>query len=816
MSERLRQLETALMNAHNAGDESAARMLAGELQKERQGTSLPGTWHRFSSVEEMRQALGIELVEEINGAKIYRTPDGRESAVTDSFGTGDPEHIRLIREGRMIAPQGEQAARQFAGLTFRSTPLGEAGTKALTYLKGLPMVGEYVDEAMGYALGPQATETARGAVAQYQAERPVESAVVGGLGTATGIGAEIATFGGLLAGRGATKTLQAGSAMMRTGGYSALEGAVSGYGRGETPGERQEQAAAGGALGGTLGMGGEAVFAIGGTAFNAAVKRYRGKSQTQIARDLGISREAAGMLSEALERTDYDAAAAAIARAGDDAMLVDATPALQELLDISLQSGGRAGEEGAERLAQRARRANQRLDDYLTAELGAPVGTAAQRREIMESSAPLRRSLYEEGAYKAVTREGLRPGQIDWESESGQKIVELLDRIPPESHAEIRKLMRLEGTPSVERLYREENQEIVMNDMPNIREIDIMRRGLRDAEQTARRNGQIEIAEGYKSIIDGLKTELGNQTPLYLEALEVAGDVINRRTAVQDGYDVLRKRTTREEVTDRFANASAGELESARRGMRIFIDDELANISRIASNPDTDVQELRKMMQLLTSRSSREKTAVVLGDAAADALNKQVDEAIVNLELSAAVARNSATAQRQALQQRGEEELAPGIVGEVLRGVAGISRQEGLPIVQSIKVISKALSDQSSAALLARRQGMYSDLARILTEGGAETGSRKQRTAVNILNRAMDNHSVLSESQAKMVTNAIRPFITRMYATMESESAAESLLAEPEGLRQTGATNPTTRGLTVSLPTQGGSGMRDGQPIQGQ
>ena len=807
MSERLRQLETALMNAHNAGDESAARMIAGALERERQN---------ISPAEMQRQRAGMRLVEEFDGTKIYRAPDGEETAVTDRFSTGDPEQIARIREGRMIAPTGEQAGRQFAGEQLRSTPLGEAGTQALTYLKGLPMVGEYVDEAMGYALGPQATETARGAVAQYQAERPVESAVVGGLGTATGIGAEVLTFGGLLAGRGATKTLQAGSAMMRTGGYSALEGAVSGYGRGETPGERQEQAVVGGALGGALGMGGEAVFAIGGSAFNAAVKRYRGKSQTQIARDLGISREAAGMLSEALERTDYDAAAAAIARAGDDAMLVDATPALQELLDISLQSGGRAGEEGAERLAQRASRANQRLDEYLTAELGAPVGTAAQQREIMQSSAPLRTSLYEEGAYKAVTREGLRPGQIDWESESGQKIVELLDRIPESGHREIQTLMRLEGTPSAGRLYREENQEIVMNDMPNIREIDIMRRGLRDAEQTARRNGKIEIAEGYKSIIDGLKTELGNQTPLYLEALEVAGDVINRRTAVQDGYDILRKRTTREEVTDRFANASAGELESARRGMRIYIDDELANISRIASNPDTDVQELRKMMQLLTSRSSREKTAVVLGDAAADALNKQVDEAIVNLELSAAVARNSATAQRQALQQRGEEELAPGIVGEVLRGVAGISRQEGLPIVQSIKVISKALSDQSSAALLARRQGMYSDLARILTEGGAETGSRKQRTAVNILNRAIDNHSVLSESQAKMVTNTIRPFITRMYATMESESAAESLLAEPEGLRGTGSTNPNTRGLTVSLPTQGGSGMRDGQPIQGQ
>ena len=807
MSERLRQLETALMNAHNAGDESAARMIAGALERERQN---------ISPAEMQRQRAGMRLVEEFDGTKIYRAPDGEETAVTDRFSTGDPEQIARIREGRMIAPTGEQAGRQFAGEQLRSTPLGEAGTQALTYLKGLPMVGEYVDEAMGYALGPQATETARGAVAQYQAERPVESAVVGGLGTATGIGAEVLTLGGLLGARGATKTLQAGSAMMRTGGYSALEGAVSGYGRGETPGERQEQAVVGGALGGALGMGGEAVFAIGGSAFNAAVKRYRGKSQTQIARDLGISREAAGMLSEALERTDYDAAAAAIARAGDDAMLVDATPALQTLLDSALQLSGRGGEESLERLAQRASRANQRLDGYLTAELGAPVGTAAQKREIMEVSAPLRRSLYDEGAYKAVTREGLRPGQIDWESESGQKIVSLIDRIPKEIHRDIESLMRAEGQPSVGRLYREENQEIVMNDMPNIREIDIMRRGLRDAEEIARRNGQNEKANAYQSIINGLRTELGNQTPLYLEALEVAGDVINRRTAVQDGYDILRKRTTREEVTDRFANASAGELESARRGMRIFIDDELANISRIASTPDTDVQELRKMMQLLTSRSSREKTAVVLGDDAADALNKQVDEAIVNLELSAAVARNSATAQRLTIGQRGEEQIGPGIVGEILRGFAGASRQEGLPVLQSMKVILVALGDQSDAARLARRQGMYSDLARILTEGGAETGSRKQRTAVNILNRAIDNHSVLSESQAKMVTNTIRPFITRMYATMESESAAESLLAEPEGLRGTGSTNPNTRGLTVSLPTQGGSGMRDGQPIQGQ
>ena len=127
MSERLRQLETALMNAHNAGDESAARMIAGALERERQN---------ISPAEMQRQRAGMRLVEEFDGTKIYRAPDGEETAVTDRFSTGDPEQIARIREGRMIAPTGEQAGRQFAGEQLRSTPLGEAGTQALTYLKG--------------------------------------------------------------------------------------------------------------------------------------------------------------------------------------------------------------------------------------------------------------------------------------------------------------------------------------------------------------------------------------------------------------------------------------------------------------------------------------------------------------------------------------------------------------------------------------------------------------------------------------------------------------------------------------------------------
>ena len=56
-------------------------------------------------------------------------------------------------------------------------------------------------------------------------------------------------------------------------------------------------------------------------------------------------------------------------------------------------------------------------------------------------------------------------------------------------------------------------------------------------------------------------------------------------------------------------------------------------------------------------------------------------------------------------------------------------------------------------------------------------------------------------------------WITGIMTTIRANVAAAE---EQEGLPGTGSTNPTTRGLTVSLPTQGGSGMRDGQPIQGQ
>ena len=57
MSERIRQLETALMNAHNAGDESAARMILGALERERQN---------ISPAEMQRQRAGMRLVEELS------------------------------------------------------------------------------------------------------------------------------------------------------------------------------------------------------------------------------------------------------------------------------------------------------------------------------------------------------------------------------------------------------------------------------------------------------------------------------------------------------------------------------------------------------------------------------------------------------------------------------------------------------------------------------------------------------------------------------------------------------------------------------
>lgn len=407
MSEKLRRLERAFINAHNAGDESRARMFLGELQRERQG---------ISPAEMQRQISGMQLVEEFDGTKIYRAPDGQETAVTDRFSTGDPEQIARIREGRMIAPTGEQAGRQFAGEQFRSTPLGEAGTRAAQFVSGVPYIGEGVDELMGSLLGPGARETIRGATEQYETERPFEAGATKLAGTVTGLVGEAAAAGPALVSKGVTLPQKVVNNIMTIGGLSAIEGAMTGYLSGEGQQEREGQAVVQGAIGGAFGS----LFGLGvplaGEKIKNLLSPYASKTASQISNELGISKRTAGVILRAVRNDDFDAAVVALNRAGQEVSLADASSSFTNLLQAAVEGGETAARTARDTVTNRAQRAGENFQKYLNATLGEPEFAGGIKKSIMSSSESARREIYQE-AYETP---------IDYTTDSGVRLQDLL------------------------------------------------------------------------------------------------------------------------------------------------------------------------------------------------------------------------------------------------------------------------------------------------------------------------------------------------------------------------------------------------------
>lgn len=126
------------------------------------------------------------------------------------------------------------------------------GIGLLDALKGVPFVGEYTDEAVGL-FDKQAEQTLRRNLAAYEAVHPYLSTgsqiATGIASTLLGAGA-LARAGGL--GARALQALGTESGLLGAIGLGATEGAVSGYGAGETPEERARGAVAGAAIGGGL------------------------------------------------------------------------------------------------------------------------------------------------------------------------------------------------------------------------------------------------------------------------------------------------------------------------------------------------------------------------------------------------------------------------------------------------------------------------------------------------------------------------------------------------------------------------------------
>jgi hypothetical protein len=686
---------------------------------------------RPSAMEQLRSSGFTDFVADYNDGQIIQNPQTGESAfVSPGYVTQDQEIVSGMMEG--ITPAETQRGRMQEQI-IEQRPVA---SRAATALQGVPFVGSYSDEAVGM-FDPQAAEAMRQSVEAVRERRPGQAAaleVAGALAaTPALVAATPAAVGGFVG--GATSL---GGQMLRGGavgvGAGAIEGAVSGFGRGEE-GTRGTEAVRGAALGAALGGGAGVAIPAVSAGIRSAFENIKGRSVGQIAKTLGISTDAAKVVRAALENDDLAAASVALERAGSSSMLADAGPATQRLLDVSVTSGGAAPRTAGEAITGRAEEAGARMNVVMDDILGAPEGVGTTQRGIRQGTQEARNR-----AYRVAYAQ-----PINYASGRGRFLENILGRVPQSAVNRANELMRLEGVQSAQVMARVgEDGNVVFQTMPDVRQLDYITRALGDvAEQqnaAGKLGGTTQLGRATQNLQRQIRDVLKREVPEYGEALDVASDAISRSRAVEVGADILKPGTTREAVSDALKGASKAERDAAKAGLRSAIDDTLARVNAVASDPNVEIREFQKLANNLRSRSMRDKMTLLLGKDDAARLYDELDEAVVSLELRAAVARNSATQQRQAISGAVEDITSPGALSTLMAGEP----------LNATKRVSQVVTGTTPEARTLRQMGIYDEIAEALV------GLRGQQAkdALKLVERAMAGDA-LNQTQARIIAKAL-------------------------------------------------------------
>ncbi len=429
-----------------------------------------------------------------------------------------------------------------------------------------------------------------------------------------------------------------GVQMLKSGGVGAGQGTVFGIGSGEGEG-RLSSALAPGAVGGVIGT---IVPGIGPVA-RPIINRFTGSGQA--ARQAGMSTRAFDQLSD-IAQADAGRGAQNIAAGGPTAMLADAGPALSGTADmLARRPGASAGivQDAIEgRVSDVAGRVTGTMDDVL----GQPQGLRASARDIAARTAPARAEAYEIAYSQAV----------DYASDAGQQVRNVLARVPDrireQAVRQANEMAQLEGVPMP--------AITGTDDALSVMQLDFLKRSLNEvAEENVNNFGQ---KTGLGRLVEDVAKDLRDATviavPGYREALQLGGDNIITRNALELGSDLLKAGTKREAVNEFIERASvngelpADVLDAFRVGIRSQIDETLANVRAVMSDPNLEAREARKLLTDLSSRASRDKVTAVLGADEAGRLFDQVDEAMKAFNLRAATSMRSPTAPRGSIEDR--------------------------------------------------------------------------------------------------------------------------------------------------------------------
>jgi len=693
--------------------------------------------------------------------RIFERSSGDRYLVSPGYSTSDTKKIEQVLQGANI---GELVKAEQYEDVLEEYPIT---SKLSQFVKGVPFVGSYLDEALG-VISPEATTGTRALQSAMEAQRPGQTAalnIAGGLTGGAGIAAGLPkAVTGAIVGPTAMRTAPSVARGIATGtALGGAEGAIYGYGEGTTPEERMAAAQRGAGFGaGVGGVFGGALPLVSKGAKNLAdvIKK---SDLNIIANALNISSNAAKVIKNTFQMGgDMDAAMAAIKKAGDEGMLADAGQAAQALLDASASGGGQAGTIARTAIDQRMQRTGQSLNTTLDATLGdAPIGPRTAVETIAARTAPDRKRLYN-AAYDSP---------INYSGPEGENILKVLDKAPSGLMAraieEANEVMRMSGMPSRTHIKATiaDDGTVSFEELPNVMQLDELKKALQTIAYENVDNFGRMTAKGtrYSKLSGELKDAVSGAVPVYSDAVKLGGDKISEERAFDLGSKLLRPNTELEDVLGEFGeDASAAQISAAKQGLRRYIDKAIGDVRAIASDPTAeaiDAREVIKVVTDLSSKNSRKKIKAMLG-AEADALLKQIDEASQSASVRAALAVNSKTAQRTAIRESVEEVTQPGVFGTAMRGE---------PLITSQKLI-QAVSGQTDEFTETQKQRIFEEISRALTQ----RRGRSAQEALRLIDGAMAGQP-LTDAQNQFLAQQIALTLYGGVAPTTGRSAEQAL-----------------------------------------
>lgn len=594
--------------------------------------------------------------------------------------------------------QRERADNPSMAITDRTRTIG----------RGVPLAGPAGDEvnaflnaplsAMGLSDSGQAYEKVldytRARNRTFDKAHPMESLglQVGG-GVTAGILAGPSILGGL-------SNLSRPAAVVTGAGLGSVTGGLDAFLNGEGgAAERLQDVPLGAGLGGLIG----GAAPVAAEVIANGVGRVVSHGAVRKALDgVGITRPTADVLSRALEADGTIGApgAANIAAAGPAGMVADAGPNARALLDTVIQRGGAGATDARAAIEGRAADATRGINSALDASLGRPIGIETGEAAIRQGTASARSAAYRD-AYAQP---------IDYAHPVGREIESLLSRVPGNAFQEANRLMQVRGERSRQILARvADDGSIALERLPDVRQLDYITRALNEVADAAdgmgKLGGQTAYGNAVRELSGEIRDRLRQLVPEYNRALQTAAEPIQARNALRFGEDYLSPSVARDEAARAVARMTHPEREALRQGIRSTIDEKLANVRAVATDPRVDARQGLDAIKALSSDAVRYKMRLALGSREADELFRQVDEFARAFELRAAVARNSATFARTSLDQKVKDISEPGSLGLIL---------QGRPVSASRRLVQTVLGTGPERQL-ARQDEIYSELARVLT-----------------------------------------------------------------------------------------------------